>query len=222
MLKRLVPALLLLCPVLAVAGDVPAVVSLPKPQTEGGMPLFHALRERHSTREFDTAKLSPQMLSNLLWAADGVNRADGRRTAPSARNEQETDIYLTTADGLYLYEPKEHRLRTILTEDIRGLAGQQDFVKTAPLNLVYVADYARTGSAPAEDKLMYSAAGVGFIAQNVYLFCASEGLVTVVRAMIDRPALAKAMKLRPDQHIVLSQTVGYPKKQAQTNADIRR
>jgi SagB-type dehydrogenase family enzyme len=212
MLKRLVPAILLLCPVLAVAGDVAAVVSLPKPQIEGGKPLFQALKERHSTREFDAAKLSPQMLSNLLWAAAGVNRADGRRTAPSARNQQETDLYLTTADGLFLYEPKEHRLRTILTEDIRALAGQQDFVGTAPLNLVYVADYARMGSGPIEDKSLYSAAGVGFIAQNVYLFCSSEGLATVVRAMIDRPALAKAMKLRPEQHIVLSQTVGFPKK----------
>jgi SagB-type dehydrogenase family enzyme len=212
MLKRFVPAVLLLCPVLAVAGDVAAVVSLPKPQTEGGKPLFQALKERHSTREFDAAKLSPQTISNLLWAAAGVNRADGRRTAPSALNQQETDLYLATADGLFLYEPREHRLRTILTEDIRALAGQQDFVKTAPLNLVYVADYARMGNGPVEDKLLYSAAGVGFIAQNVYLFCASEGLATVVRAMIDRPALAKAMKLRPEQHIVLSQTVGHPKK----------
>jgi SagB-type dehydrogenase family enzyme len=212
MLKRLVPAILLLCPVLAVAGDVAAVVSLPKPQTEGGKPLFQALKERHSTREFDAAKLSPQMISNLLWAAAGVNRADGSRTAPTAYNRQETDVYLVTADGLFRYEPKEHRLRTILTEDIRGLAGQQDFVKTAPVNLVYVADYARMGDASVEDKALFSAAGVGFIAQNVYLFCASEGLGTVVRATIDRPALAKAMKLRPEQHIVLSQTVGYRKK----------
>jgi nitroreductase len=214
MLKRLVPAVLLLCPVLAVAGDVAALVPLPEPQTEGGKPLFQVLKERHSTREFEAAKLSPQTISNLLWAAAGVNRADGRRTAPTANNRQETDIYVATADGLFLYEPKEHRLRTILTEDVRPLAGQQDFVKTAPVNLVYVADYARMGAGPVEGKALYSAAGVGFIAQNVYLFCASEGLATVVRAMIDRPALAKAMKLRPDQHIVLSQTVGQPKKQA--------
>jgi nitroreductase len=212
MLKRLVPAVLLLCPVLAVAGDVAAVVSLPKPQTEGGKPLFQALKERHSTREFDAAKLSPQTLSNLLWAADGVNRADGSRTAPTAYNRQETDVYLATADGLLLYEPKEHRLRTILTEDIRALAGQQDFVKTAPVNLVYVADYTRMENVPSEEKPAFSAAGVGSIAQNVYLFCASEGLATVVRATIDRPALAKAMKLRPEQHIILSQTVGYPRK----------
>lgn len=212
MRKRLVPAVLLLCPVLAVAGDV-AAVSLPKPQTEGGKPLFQALRERHSTREFDpAAKLSPQTLSNLLWAAAGVNRPDGRRTAPSARNQQETDIYITTAEGLFFYEPREHRLRTILTEDIRGLAGQQDFVKTAPLNLIFVADYAKMGQSSADDKLLYSGAGAGFMAQNVYLFCASDGLATVVRAMIDRPALAKAMKLRPDQHIILAQTVGYPRK----------
>lgn len=212
MLKRWVPAVLLLCPVLAVAGDVPAVVALPKPQMEGGKPLMQALKERHSTREFDAAKLTPEMLSNLLWAAAGVNRADGRRTAPSARNQQETDIYVTTADGVFLYEAKEHRLRTILTDDIRSLTGQQEFVKVAPVNLVYVADYAKMGSGATEDKAMYSAAGAGFMAQNVYLFCASEGLATVVRAMIDRPALAMAMKLRPEQRIVLAQTVGHPKK----------
>jgi len=212
MLKRLVPVLLIVCPVLAVAGDIPAVVGLPKPQTEGGKPLMQALAERHSTREFDAAKLSPQVLSNLLWAAAGINRTDGRRTAPSANNHQEIDVYVATADGLFLYEPKEQRLRTILTEDIRGLTGTQDFVKSAPLNLVYVADYARMGSGSAESRLLFSGAAAGFISQNAYLFCASEGLATVVRASFDGPALAKAMKLRPDQHIVLSQTVGYPKK----------
>jgi len=211
MRTRILTAFLLLCPAAAVAGDL-AAVALPAPRTEGGMPLMQALKLRHSTREFDAAKLSPQVLSNLLWAAAGTNRPDGRRTAPTANNRQETDVYLTTADGLFLYEPKEHRLQPILGEDIRKLAGMQDFVATAPLNLIFVADYARMGNGPEADKTLYSGAGVGFMAQNVYLFCASEGLNTVVRAMIDRPVLAKAMKLRPEQHIVLSQTVGYPKK----------
>jgi nitroreductase len=211
MRRRFLAVVVLLCPAAAAAGDL-AAVALPAPRTEGGMPLMQALKLRHSTREFDTARLSPQVLSNLLWAAAGISRADGRRTAPSAMNKQETDIYLTTADGLFLYEPKDHRLQRIAGEDLRKLAGTQDFVATAPLNLIYVADHARMGNGPEADKILYSATGVGFISQNVYLFCASEGLSTVVRASIDRAGLSRAMKLRPEQHIVLAQTVGYPRK----------
>src|SRR5215472_17342438 len=177
MRRRFLAMVVLLCPAAAVAGDL-AAVGLPAPRTEGGMPLMQALKLRHSTREFHTAKLSPQMLSNLLWAAAGISRPDGRRTAPSAMNKQETDIYLTTADGLYLYEPKDHRLQRIVGDDLRKLAATQEFVGTAPLNLIYVADYARMGSGPEADKTLYSATGVGFVSQNVYLFCASEGLST--------------------------------------------
>jgi len=154
-----------------------------------------------------------QELSNLLWAAFGVNRADvGKRTAPSARNRQEIDIYVATADGLYLYEPKDHALRPILKEDIREKTGGQPFVKEAPLNLIYVADFSRMGSYSGQQKEFYSACNTGFISQNVYLYCASEGLATVVRGMIDKPALAQVMRLSPDQKIILAQTVGYPKK----------
>jgi len=149
----------------------------------------------------------------LLWAALGVNRADsGKRTAPSASNRMEIDLYVAMADGLYLYNAKAHSLDPVLAGDIRAETGRQPFVREAPLNLVYVADSAKMGKSTEEDKVLYSAADTGFIAQNVYLFCASEGLATVVRGMVDRPSLAKAMKLRPDQRIILSQTVGYPKK----------
>jgi nitroreductase len=193
--------------------DEPKPIPLPKPQTDGGRPLMQALRDRKSSREFSPEKLSPQVLSDLLWAAFGVNRPDsGKRTAPSARNWQEIDIYVATAEGLYLFDAKPHQLKQVLTEDIRAMLGHQPFVKEAAVNLIYVADFSKMGTVSDEEKEFYSAAHTGFIAQNVYLFCASEGLATVVRALIDRPALAKAMKLRSDQRITLSQTVGYPKK----------
>jgi SagB-type dehydrogenase family enzyme len=187
-------------------------VQLPKPQMDGGKPLMQALKDRKSSRAFSTKKLPVQVLGNLLWAAFGINRPDtGHRTAPSAVNWQEIDIYVATADGLYLYNAKGHILQMVLAEDIRAETGMQPFVKDAPVELVYVADYSRMGRGTEEEKNLYSAADTGFIGQNVYLFCASEGLATVIRGSIDRPALAKAMKLRPDQKIILAQTVGYPK-----------
>ena len=216
MLKRtLVPALLfalIAVPALLAVQDA-AVVNLPAPQMTGGKPLLDCLKARQSGRDFGTEKLSPQVLSNLLWAAYGINRPDsGRRTAPSARNWQDIDIYAATADGLFLYLPKEHALRKVLAEDVRAATGTQDFVKVAPLNLVYVSDYAKIPAGTDEDKRFHSGAHTGFISQNVYLFCASEGLITVVRGLVDREATAKTMNLRPEQHITLAQTVGYLKK----------
>lgn len=187
-------------------------IALPKPRTEGGKPLMQALNERKSSREFSAEKLPLQVLSNLLWAAWGVNRPDGRRTAPSASNRQEIEIYVSMADGLYLYEAEPHRLKPILAGDIRAKTGSQPFVAQAPVNLVYVADYAKMGNAKPEDKAFNAGADTGFIGQNVYLFCASEGLGTVFRGMVGREALAKVMNLRPDQRITYSQTVGYAKK----------
>ncbi len=210
-MHRLTFLSLLVLPLLASAQELKPL-ELPKPQTEGGKPLMQALKERKSTREFSPQKLPPQALSNLLWAAFGVNRPDGRRTAPSASNMQEIDIYVALPEGLYLYDARAHRLEPVVAEDLRAATGTQPFVGQAPLNLVYVADYSRMGKRADEAKLFYSATDTGFIAQNVYLFCASEGLATVVRASIDREKLAARMKLRPDQRIVLAQTVGYPAK----------
>ncbi len=202
----------LLCATVPHAETLKAI-SLPKPQSEGGRPLMQVLKNRQSSRSFSSEKLPVQVLSNLLWAGFGVNRPDsGHRTAPSAMNWHEIDIYVATHDGLYRYEAKEHQLQPILGEDIRALTGRQPFVKDAAINLVYVADFSRVTGGSAEDKEMYTAADTGFISENVYLFCASEGLATVVRGSIDRQALAKAMKLRRDQKIILAQTIGYPKK----------
>jgi SagB-type dehydrogenase family enzyme len=153
-----------------------------------------------------------QTLSNLLWAADGINRPEAnKRTAPSAMNNQEIDIYLTLADGVYLYNAKENCLQLVIEGDLRAFAGKQDFVKDAPLNLIYIADFSKIVKSNDEDKIIYSAADAGFIAQNVYLYCASEGLEVVVRAFIDKEALSKKLNLKSNQKIILSQTVGYPK-----------
>jgi hypothetical protein len=198
---------------LFLAAQEAEVVKLPAPQMTGGKPLLDCLRLRQSARDFSPEKLSPQVLSNLLWAADGINRPEsGKRTAPSAMNVQDIEIYAATADGLFLYMPKENALKKILAEDVRGITGKQDFVKVAPLDLVYVSDWAKMSRGTDNDRLLYSGAHTGFVSQNVYLFCAAEGLNTVVRAMIDREAAVKVMKLRPEEHITLSQTVGYPKK----------
>ena len=202
----------LLCAVVP-AGEALKPIQLMNPQTDGGRPLMQVLKDRSTSRSFSSEKLPLQVLSNLLWAGFGINRpAIDHRTAPSAMNSQEIDIYLALSDGLYLYDAKALLLRTVLSEDIRALTGLQPFVKEAPVNLIYVADYSRMTRASPEDKDRYSAADTGFISENVYLFCASEGLATVVRGSIDRAALAKAMRLRPDQKIILAQTVGYPKK----------
>jgi SagB-type dehydrogenase family enzyme len=189
------------------------IVKLPAPQITGGRPLMDCLKARQSSREFGPEKLSAQDLSNLLWAADGINRPDsGKRTAPSAVNWQDIDIYVSTAEGLFLYLPKEHALRKILSEDVRAAMGTQEFVKSVPVNLIYVSDYSKLARGTDEDKRFYSGAHTGFISQNVYLFCASAGLATVVRGLVDREAMAKTMLLRPEQHVTLAQSIGYPKK----------
>ncbi len=187
-------------------------VRLPAPQMDGGRPLMQALKDRKSTREFAPGTLSAQTLSNLLWAAFGINRPDGRRTAPSAMNWQEVTIYVATAEGVYIYDAKENTLMPVLAGDHRGATGTQSFVKDAAVNLVYVVDVAKTGGAGGSEEELYTAADVGFIAQNVYLYCASEGLATVVRGSVDKAALAKLLGLRTRQKIILAQSVGYPKK----------
>lgn len=186
-------------------------IKLPPPETEGGMPLMQALKARHSARELDSKPLPPQVLANLLWAASGVNRpGSGQRTAPSAHDWREIDVVVTTAEGAYRYDPPTHTLIRVAAGDIRPLTGVQDFVATAPVNLVYVADLDRMSEASADDKAFYSASDAGFIAQNVYLYCASAGLAAVVRGLVDRDALGAALGLGRHRRIILTQSVGYP------------
>ena len=188
-----------------------SAIKLPPPNLNSGKSLMQSLQARKSSRDFSTKKIPVQILSNLLWAACGINRPEsGKRTAPSAVNWQEIDIYVAMAEGLYLYNAKEHILKPVLNRDIRALTGKQSFVKEVPVNLIYVADFSKISKADIEEKNLYSAADTGFISQNVYLYCASEGLATVVRGMIDKDALSKSMNLTDNQKIILAQTVGYP------------
>ena len=202
------------------AGAEPGDGALPPPRKTAGMPLMEALSQRHSSREIGTLELPVQMLSDLLWAACGVNRPEaGMRTAPSAVNWQEIDIFVASKDGVRLFDPPRHRLKPLLTRDIRAEIGLQPFVKQAPICLIYVADFAKMTRASEEDKVFYSACDVGFISQDVYLFAASEGLSTCVVGLVKRKPLAETLGLRPEQRVLLCQPVGYPAPPGAAGAD---
>jgi nitroreductase len=192
-------------------GDAAPKIALPVPDKAGGMPLMAAISKRHSAREFSTKQLPLPMLSNLLWAANGVNRPDGGRTAPSAMSAQEIDIYVALPSGAYLYDAAANALQLVAGSDVRRVTGYQDFVDEAALDLVYVADHSRMKLVPVASRESFASAAAGAIAQNVYLFAAGNGLSTVIRAWIDREAIAIALGLGHDQQVLLSQTVGFPK-----------
>lgn len=192
-----------------VVGRAAATLALPPATRQGGMPLMEALWQRQSQREFSPGPLDPQRLSDLLWAAAGINRPElGGRTAPSAMNAQEVELYVALAKGLFRYEPKAHQLQRVLRSDVRRLTGYQDFVDNASLDLIYVADHTRMALVPAAKRESYAFAAAGAMAQNVYLYCASAGLASVIRAWFDHQALSQAMGLGADQQLLLSQTVG--------------
>jgi nitroreductase len=204
-------AVLSAAPPLVLAQPTEAL-ELPPPRNDRGGTLMQALRGRRSTREYAERVIPPQILSDLLWAAFGVNRpASGDRTAPSWRHSIEIEIFVSTADGVWRYEPGKHRLVLHLDADIRGQTGTQDFVATVPLNVVYVADSARMGNASKEDQRLYAFTDTGFIGQNVYLFCASEGLACVFRASVDRERLARSLRIRNSQFVTCAQSIGYPR-----------
>src|SRR5208283_5337019 len=155
-------------------------IKLPEPKLDASKSLVQALKDRKTQREYSSGNLSPQVLSNLLWAAWGLNRADsGKHTAPSALNRQEIEVYVTTAEGSFVYDPKGNALNPVASGDIRTLTGTQSYFKDAAINLVYVADLTKAGDSPEADKLLLSAYNTGFIAENAYLYCTSEGLATV-------------------------------------------
>ncbi len=207
-MKRTLPVFL----ALIITGNLLAQpLNLPAPQKTGGLPLMEALAKRSTARTFDSRELSPQQISSLLWAAFGINRPDGKRTAPSAMNFQETDIYVLLKQGAYVYSAQSNQLDLVVAQDIRALGGTQAFVTNAPVTLVFVADFSKMGKGNNEDKKNTANIDVGYISQNVYLFCASEGLVTGARGSVDRAALGPRLKLRPEQMIILAQSAGYPK-----------
>jgi len=183
---------------------------LPAPRKELGKPLMQALQLRRSTREYSQRPLSEQVLSDLLWAAYGINRPSGDRTAPYWRHIMVIDVYAAMADGVWLYDPKPHALRPHLGADIRAQTGTQDFVATAPLNLVYVVHGERMKEISPEARRLYGSVDAAFAGQNVYLYCASEGLATVFRGAVDYENLGRAMRLGDGQLVAFAQTVGYP------------
>jgi nitroreductase len=186
-------------------------IKLPAPHRTGGKPLMDVLNNRQSMRTPDPAKeISQQVLSDLLWAAWGYNRED-KRTAPSSMNRQEIDLYVVTAKGAYMYDAKNNVLKAVAEGDFRKETGMQAFVGVAPLNIVFVCDKSRMKSKDEQGMVEATYANSGFISQNIYLFCASEGLATVIRASIPKDNLAKVLRLRADQLITLAQTVGYSK-----------
>jgi len=212
--RRTVNAALLAANALAVLPGTAlaqALRTLPPARKEIGKPLMQALQARRSTRIFDARALPEQVLSDLLWAAYGVNRPSGDRTAPYWRHIMVIDVYAAMADGAWLYDPKQHALLPHLTEDIRAQTGLQDFVASAPLNLVYVAHGERMRDISPAERRLYASVDTGFIGQNVYLFCASAGLATVFRGAVDFVKLGKAMRLDDESFVTFAQTVGYPK-----------
>jgi len=178
-------------------------IQLSAPDKKGGKPLMQALSERKSAREFQEKELPDEVLSNLLWAANGFNRED-KRTAPTANNRQELELYLVMKSGIYFYNAREHRLALVKKGDYRKSAGTQTYVANAPVNILFVSD---SGKASGKN---YAYTDCGFVSQNIYLFCASEGLATVVRGSYDKKVLEELLQLPANQEVLLTQTVGYP------------
>ena len=186
-------------------------VVLPAPTLPARATLEAALRQRKSTREVSPEPLPLETLSALLWAAFGINRSgSGGRTAPSAHNWQETGVYAVLPEGSYCYDAPSHRLRLVKAQDLRHLTGTQAFVASVPLNLVYVADFARMPDVAPHEREFLAGVASGCIAENVYLACAAVGLGTVLRGLVDRRALAHALGLSATQRITLAQSVGLP------------
>jgi nitroreductase len=212
-IRRKVNAALLALNALAAAPDVVRAQetrALPPPRKDIGRPLMQALQARRSTRAYSPRQLPVQVLSDLLWAAYGINRPSGDRTAPYWRHIMVLDVYAAMADGVWLYDPARHALRAHLGADIRAQTGLQDFVATAPLNLVYVVHGERMQGISAEERRLYGSVDAAFAGQNVYLYCASEGLATVFRGAVDYEKLGRAMRLADGQFVAFAQTVGYP------------
>ena len=186
-------------------------IKLLQPDYLKGKPVLQTIKDRHSSREFADRQLDIQTLSELLWAAGGINREDGRRTFPTAMNAQEIDIYVFMKDGVYLYVPQENKLVLVLSGDKRTATGNQAFVADAALNIVYVSDLEKIRGSDDNWKMLMTAVNIGHSSENVYLYCASADLACVVRAFIDGPAVANLLKLKDSQRIIIGLSVGYKK-----------
>ena len=187
-------------------------IKLNAPDKTRGSAVMKAFADRHSERNFSEEKLSLQDLSDLLWAACGINRPEkGMITAPSALNRQDIDVYVIMEEGTYLYDPKAHELKPVATGDFRPLiAAGQDFAKKAPVSLLVVSELSRLGNADSEGTRLTGATDGGIVSQNISLFCAGCGLATVPRGSMDKDGLVKALNLSPTQLLVINHPVGYP------------
>jgi nitroreductase len=188
-------------------------VKLLKPTLENDIPFMQAIKERKSSREFSEKELSLQDLSNILWCANGVNRPEtGKRTSPSPMNRQDVDVYAVLKEGIYLYGAKNHELLPVVSGDYRKDTGMQPYVAIAPLNLVYVCDLSKLDFLKErEEQAMTAGIDAGHCSQNAYLYGAAANIAVVVRTSIDRVKMAEILGLRPEQLVVMVQTVGYPK-----------
>ncbi|MDR3133739.1 MAG: SagB/ThcOx family dehydrogenase [Prevotellaceae bacterium] len=186
-------------------------IALPKPQTAGGKPLMEALNARRTGRSFSAQELTQKQLSDLLWAANGVNRPDGKRTAPSAGDSREIDIYVFLKTGVYFFDADAHKLIQKSKTDERKNVGMQPFVEIAPVVLVYVGNFDKIARFDKESQNFYSATDVGYVSQNVYLYAAAEGLTTVALGMIKKDELTALLKIKNGKPL-LAQPVGYPGK----------
>ncbi len=206
--RKFILAMLAAC---LLAGALPARdIPLPTARKTGGMPLMEALAKRATQREFDTRELPPEQLSSLLWACFGINRPDGKRTAPSAHNQQASEIFVLLKSGAYLYDAAAEKLQLKAAEDIRHLASTQDYTSNAPVTLVFAADLSKMGRETGAARLAMASLNTGYISQNVYLYCASAGLATGARASFDRPALMAKLGLGSNHEIILAHSVGWP------------
>lgn len=211
-MKRLLSVFIMLLVVTTMQAQELKVMKLNAPNKTKGDALMKVFNERKSTRDFAQKELTPQDLSDLLWAAYGVNRPDGKRTAPSAKNVQDVDLYVVMKQGAYLYDGKEHALNPVAAGDHRAaVAGPQDFVKEAPVSLVMVTDLSRLGNASNEHTKLMGAVDVGIVCQNINIACSGLGLATVPRGTMDQQELRKVLKLTDTQLLLMNNPVGYPK-----------
>lgn len=188
-----------------------SIIQLPAPKMHGGDSLMNCLKNRATKREYSNKELSLQMLSDLLWAANGINRPEEKkRTAPTARNWQDIDLYVVLHSGIYLWDDSSYQLKLIKSGDYMKETGKQNFVEEAPLNIIIVSNTSKMDGVAKDQIMLYAGLHAGYISQNLYLFCASEGLNTVARHYIDIEKISKTLGLKADQLVVLAQTVGFP------------
>jgi len=188
-------------------------IKLNDPDKSRGSSVMKALSDRASVREYDPKELSLQDLSDLLWAANGINRPDGKRTAPSAMNRQEIDVYVVNKDGAYRYDAATNTLIGLTGGDFRkAVAASQDFAATAPVSIVLVANLEKLGDPASENTRVTAGMDAGIVSQNINIFCAAVGMATVPRGTMNKDELKTILKLSDNQSLMLNNPVGFPKK----------